>query len=140
VLVYTAILLLLLAAMAVSIALRSPFRVDVVRDRASLARIVDDGWIENVYRLQIMNATEQPQRYRVAAKGLPELKLDGGEAIEVLPAQARWISVAARVPPQAAAAAGPGAHPIEFEVQRQSVEPGAPAAVTQEKSTFVVPR
>ena len=36
-----------------------------MRDRGALARMVDDGRIENVYRLQIMNATEEPQRYRV---------------------------------------------------------------------------
>ncbi len=140
VLVYTTILLLLVGALATSIALRSPFRVDVVRDRASLARLVDDGQIENVYRLQVMNATEQPQRYRVAVSGMPGIVLDGTDTIEVLPAQARWLSVAARVPPQTAASAGPGAHPIEFEVQRLNQEPDAPVARTVEKSTFVVPR
>ena len=140
VLVYTSILLLLVGAMAVSIALRSPFRVDVVRDRASLARLVDDGWIENVYRLQIMNATEQAQHYRVAVKGLPQIRIDGGDALEVQPAQARWMSVAVRVPPDSASASGAGAHPIEFEVQRLSPEAGGPVASTVEKSTFVVPR
>ena len=140
VLVYTSILMVLVGALATSMALRSPFRVDVVRDRASLARLVDDGKIENVYRLQIMNATEQPQRYRVAVKGLPGIALDGGDTLEVLPAQARWMSVAARVPPQTAATSGPGAHPIEFEIQRLNQEPDAPTARTVEKSTFVVPR
>jgi cytochrome c oxidase accessory protein FixG len=140
VLVYSAILLLLVAALATSMALRSPFRVDVVRDRASLARLVDDGQIENVYRLQIMNATEQPQRYRVAVKGLPGIVLDGADTLEVLPAQARWMSVAARVPPSTAAASGPGAHAIEFEIQRLEQQPAAAAASMVEKSTFVVPR
>ena len=140
VLIYTSILFLLVAAMAVSIALRSPFRVDVVRDRASLARLVDDGWIENVYRLQIMNATEQTQHYRVAVKGMPQIRLDGSDALEVQPAQARWMSVAVRVPPDSAAASGAGAHPIEFEVQRLSPDAGTPAMTTVEKSTFVVPR
>ncbi len=140
VLVYSAILLLLLALLATSIALRSPFRVDVVRDRASLARLVDDGQVENVYRLQIMNATEQPQRYRVAVKGLSGIVLDGGDTLEVLPAQARWMSVAARVPAHTAASSGPGAHAIEFEIQRLDQQPDAPVARTVEKSTFVVPR
>jgi polyferredoxin len=140
VLVYTTILMVLVGALATSMALRSPFRVDVVRDRASLARLVDDGQIENVYRLQIMNATEQPQRYRVAVKGLPGIALDGGDTLEVLPAQSRWMSVAARVSPQTAASSGPGAHPIEFEIQRLNQEPDAPTARAVEKSTFVVPR
>jgi polyferredoxin len=140
VLVYTSILLLLVAALAASMALRSPFRVDVVRDRASLARLVDDGQVENIYRLQIMNATEQTQRYRLAVSGLPGISLDGANTLEVLPAQARWMTAAVRVPPQSAAAAGAGAHAIEFEIQRLNQEPDAPAVRAVEKSTFVVPR
>ena len=42
----------------------------VVRDRGAPARIVEDGWVENVYRLQIMNTTESVQRYRIGAAGL----------------------------------------------------------------------
>jgi cytochrome c oxidase accessory protein FixG len=140
VLVYTGILVLLLGALSASIALRSPFRVDVVRDRASLARIVDDGQIENLYRLQIMNATEQPQRYQVTVKGLPGMALDVGGAIEVLPAQARWLTAAVRIPPQAGSEAGAGAHPIEFEIQRLPHQPGDSVVRTVEKSTFVIPR
>lgn len=136
VLVYTVILVLIVAALATSVALRSPFRVDVVRDRASLARIVDDGWIENVYRLQVMNATEQPQRYRVAVDGLAGAALAGPAELAVGPAEAHWMTVSVRVPPEGAQQAGPGAHPIVFRVERQ----GADAAQTQEKSTFVVPR
>jgi len=141
VLVYTAILLVLVTALAVSIALRSPFRVDVVRDRASLARIVDEGQIENLYRLQIMNATEEPQKYRLMVKGLPGIQLaDAGDVIDVGPAQARWIAAAVRVPPEAANNAGSGAHPIEFEIERLGHGSDAQAVRTVEKSTFVVPR
>ena len=140
VLIYSAILLLLVGALVTSLTLRSPLRVDVVRDRASLARLVDDGHIENIYRLQIMNATEAPQRYRVAVRGLPALRIAGSDTVEVLPAEARWITVALRVPPETSAARGAGAHPIEFEVQR--LEPGsaAPSARRVEASTFVLPR
>jgi cytochrome c oxidase accessory protein FixG len=140
VLVYTTILMILVATLATSMALRSPFRVDVVRDRASLARLVDDGQIENVYRLQVMNATERAQRYRVAVKGLPGITLDGADTVEVLPAQARWMSVSVRVPPQAVEAAGTGAHPIEFEIERLSQSPQEASIRALEKSTFVVPR
>ena len=140
VLIYSTILLLLVGGMATSIALRSPFRVDVVRDRASLARMVDDGQIENLYRLQIMNATEQPQRYSVAVRGLPGIRIEGNDTLEVDPADARWLTVAVRVPPQTAAANTAGAHPIAFEVQRLNQQPDAPVARTVEDSTFVLPR
>ena len=140
VLVYTAVLLVLVGGLAASIALRSPFRVDVVRDRASLARLVDDGYIENLYRLQIMNATERPQRYHVAVQGLPGIRIEGSDTLEVQPAEARWMTVSVRVPPETAAAKTTGAHPIAFEVQRLNPQPDAPVARTVEQSTFVLPR
>ena len=140
VLVYTAVLLVLVGGLAASIALRSPFRVDVVRDRASLARLVDDGYIENLYRLQIMNATERPQRYHVAVQGLPGIRIEGSDTLEVQPAEARWMTVSVRVPPETAVAKTTGAHPIAFEVQRLNPQPDAPVARTVEQSTFVLPR
>ena len=142
VLVYTGVLVLISGALLVSLALRSPFRVDVVRDRGALARLVEDGWIENVYRLQIMNATEQVQRYRVAADGgtgLPGLRTDQRGVVELAPAEARWVPVAVRVPPEAAEGAGSGSHPVEFVVERLQSDGTADRRVA-EKSTFIVPR
>jgi cytochrome c oxidase accessory protein FixG len=136
VLVYTSILLLITGALAVSLWLRAPFKVDVVRDRASLARLVDDGWIENVYTLQMMNTTEQTQRYRARAEGLQGLVLEGGQEIVLAPAENKWVPVSVRVPPESAAQAGPGAHKIVIHVQSQ----GADGTVLDEKTTFMVPR
>ena len=136
VLIYTAILVLITAALGVSLWLRSPFKVDVVRDRASLARLVDDGWIENVYTLQMMNTTEQPQRYSAQASGLQGLVLSGGKEIMLAPAENKWVPVAVRVPPESAAQAGPGVHKIVIRVMSL----GEDATVLDEKSTFVVPR
>jgi polyferredoxin len=139
VLIYTGVLVLIVGAMMASLALRSPFRVDVVRDRATLARLVDDGQIENVYRLQVMNATEAPQRYRVAVSGLAGIAVAGNDRFEVGPAEARWVTVALRIPPESAGQAGAGVHPIRFEVERIGATAQA-SVTTSEKSTFVVPR
>ncbi|MGA8391355.1 MAG: cytochrome c oxidase accessory protein CcoG, partial [Burkholderiaceae bacterium] len=73
ILIYTSILLGIVIAMGVSLALRTPFKVNVVRDRGVMSRIVSGGKIENVYQLQVMNATESTQRYRITAAGLPGL-------------------------------------------------------------------
>ncbi len=140
VLVYTAILFVIVAALGISLALRSPFKVDVVRDRASLARIVDDGAIENVYRLQIMNTTESAQVYRVDAGGIDGLKATVEGDLKVGPAEARWVTVEVQLDPMQAQRAGPGSHPIHFDIQRLP-EGGAAAPVSlREKSTFLVPR
>ena len=132
VLVYSAILGAIVLAMVASLALRSPFKVDVVRDRGTLARIVSGGKIENVYRLQVMNATESIQRLEITTSGLPGLltELDGPVVVD--PTQARWIVVRLQAPYDVAAA---GSHPIRFEIASQD---GSTRVV--EKSVFIVPR
>jgi cytochrome c oxidase accessory protein FixG len=139
VLVYTAVLIVIVSALATSIALRSPFKVDVVRDRSTLARQVEDGEVENVYRLQIMNATEMTQNYRVTADGLPGLHLRDALVVSVAPTEARWVSVTLRVPPETAAKTSAGAHEVHFNIEREAQGSDA-ARSLREKSTFVLPR
>ena len=135
VLIYGCVLLAISIAFATSLARRAPVRVDVVRDRATLARIVGSGFVENVYRLQVMNATEREQQYTIGVEGLDQEQIIGSSTVALEPAQACWVSLAVRVPPQSALAAGPGAHPLRFRI---GVD-GQPALMV-EKSTFVVPR
>ena len=95
---YSAVLLAIVTAMAVSLAMRTPFKVDVVRDRGALARIVQGGQIENVYRLQIMNATESGQRFRISADGLPGLAVASDSEVYVDATQSRWVAVRVQAP------------------------------------------
>lgn len=132
VLVYTGLLAALTIGLLASLVVRTPLKVDVVRDRASLARIAEGGQLENVYRLQIMNATEQPQRYRIEARGLAGLSVLPAEPFEVGPAQSRWVAVRLQLPYGSAAA---GSHVVHLDVR--SVEGSAQVS---EKATFMVPR
>jgi cytochrome c oxidase accessory protein FixG len=139
VLIYTGILVVISLAFAISVGLRSPFRVDVLRDRGALARIAEDGRLENGYRLQIMNATEATQRYRIRVSGIPDAAVVGTSQLELGPAQARWVPLAVQISPEAAERAGPGAHAIQFHIVRQT-DAAETAVEVSEKSTFVVPR
>ena len=142
VLVYSAVLLAIVAAFIASLALRAPFKADVVRDRGALARMVQDGRIENVYKVQLMNATERPLRLRIGVEGLPDATLDSAGEVELGPTEARWVPLAVQVPPQAARALGAGAHSMRFRIAEAATTTGATAAPFElrEKSTFVVPR
>jgi cytochrome c oxidase accessory protein FixG len=139
VIIYTVILLLIVTGVVISIAMRSPFRANVVRDRGVMARQVDDGFLENVYRVQIMNATERPQTYTVSVEGLPGLALSNPMVVTLAPVEARSVAVALRVPPETAAGTKAGAHEIHFQVDRVAGGGDGPAS-QREKSTFVVPR
>ena len=132
VLVYSGVLAALCIGLLASLVVRTPLKVDVVRDRASLARIVEGGMLENVYRLQIMNATERPQRYAIAASGLEGLTVAAGDSVEVQPAESRWVAVRLQLPYGAASA---GSHPVHFDVK--AADGGAHVS---EKAVFLVPR
>jgi cytochrome c oxidase accessory protein FixG len=130
--IYTMILVAITVGLFVSLSLRTPFKVDVVRDRSTLSRITEYGTLENVYRLQIMNAAEHEQTYQLKVKGLPQLQITTPTVVKVDPAQARWIVLSADIPYGSSDA---GSHKIEFEVQALDTDD-----VVFEKSVFIVPR
>ncbi|MBY0454608.1 MAG: cytochrome c oxidase accessory protein CcoG [Burkholderiaceae bacterium] len=132
VLVYTSILVALCVAMLASLVTRTPLKVDVVRDRTSLSRIVAGGKLENVYRLQIMNATESAQSYRISASGLNGVEVLSDADLKVDAAQSRWIAVRLQIPYGSLPS---GSHPVNFDIEAV----GATAHVI-EKSVFLVPR
>ena len=146
VLVYALVLGALSAAFVASLALRAPFKADIVRDRGALARIVEGGRVENVYRVQLMNATERTQRFHIGVEGLAGATVAQWADVELAPTEARWVPLAVQLPPQAAAALGPGAHPMRFRIAllADAAAHAAGSADVQaerdEKSTFVVPR
>ena len=139
VLAYSVVLLAIAGAFVASLALRAPFRVDVVRDRAAIARIVDEGRIENVYSLQLMNATESTQRYRIAVAGIEGARVTTRSEPALVAAESRWVPVVVQIAPEQGRALGPGAHKIDFEITR-AAGPDQAEVTLKEASTFVVPR
>jgi polyferredoxin len=112
----------------------------VVRDRGVMARLTDDGMLENVYRLQIMNNTESVQHYRLNVTGLEGLEIESehiehaefNQTITVKPTESRWLIVDLKVND---GTVDSGSHKIKFEVQvLESQE------TVTEKSVFLVPR
>jgi cytochrome c oxidase accessory protein FixG len=130
--VYFAILGLIVAAAATSLALRMPLKVDVIRDRG-MPRVTEVGSTDNVYRLQMMNTEEKPNRYTVSVEGIAGAAIISESRFEVPAATTRAVPVRVRVP---AGAAQTGSNRIKFVVQdteEQSVK-------ITEKAVFLVPR
>lgn len=130
-LVYSAILLALIGGFVAMVYLRVPLKVGVIRDRAALTRETTDGLLENVYRLQIMNTTEQARRFVITASGIDGLTLIAQQPAAVPAAGAITLPVALRIGP---GATSPGSHPVRFHV-----EDSADARIkADEKSVFYV--
>ena len=108
-------------AMAWSLASRPVPRVDVLRDRSALARPAADGGLDNLYRVQVVNASAQPQTVRVRLGGdaAPQgstrmpLQLQAPAPLQLAPgAQGQWIlSVHQPAEARMGAATGTGTPP-----------------------------
>jgi polyferredoxin len=107
--------------------------MDVIRDRGAMGREVENGMIENVYRLQIMNTSEQAHRYRISVSGLPSLEVVTDSEVALAGTETRAVPVRLR------AAHGDGAKGSN----RIAVELTAlddPALRVKENAVFIVPR
>src|SRR5450830_402241 len=131
--IYTAVLGLIVLATCSALYLRTPLKLDVIRDRGSMGREVEGGAIENVYRLQIMNTTEQPHRYRITAQGLPGLVLATGDEVTLAGTETRAVPIRLRAPHGAGA---PGSNKITVTLAALD---DAALTVT-ETAVFIVPR
>jgi cytochrome c oxidase accessory protein FixG len=141
---YTSVIVVLATAFLISIATRNPLRADVMRDRGVLAREVDGARIENVYRIQVMNSSENAMRVQFKVTGLPDLQIltsQGKLLTDVLvePSSNQLIPI------RVSAVLGevvPGNYPIHFGVEGVEMQAGAAniVRVRDEKSMFIVPR
>jgi cytochrome c oxidase accessory protein FixG len=132
VLIYVLILMLIVAALGVSLALRTPFKADIIRDRM-LSRIVEDGLIENSFGLQIMNSGEGARRFRVSVSGVEGIQLAGTTEFDVDGAAVRRVPLSVRLEPGLGQS---GSNPIQFRVEAVDM----PTQAVTARSTFFVPR
>ncbi len=133
VLIYSTLLALIVAGVGTALALRTPLKLDVMRDRGSMGREVGDGLVENVYRLQVMNTGESAHRFRIAVTGLPGIRVADQQDVLLDGATTRAVPV--RVQAERGELAS-GSHKIEFVLTALD----QPALAVQEKAVFIVPR
>jgi cytochrome c oxidase accessory protein FixG len=154
VLIYSTLMLVLVAIFLGSLATRTTLRVDVIRDRGMLGREVAGGMIENVYRIQLINASEQSLLLSLGVDGIPGMSValadrasvpltgvkqagpvESASRIGVSSASNRLIAVVVRAP---AEGAKPGPQPIRFITKSLGAD-GAVLAEINEASSFIFP-
>ena len=97
--IYGALLLALMSGFAYAVAHRVPFDLDVLRDRNTLYRELDDGRIENVFTVRIINKDQSPHDFALSAEGLPNATVDGDSQTYRVPAEdVKSVVVRVRVP------------------------------------------
>jgi len=135
--VYGGLLLLVAALLVLSFAQRPTLRLNAMRDRAVMARQVGHGAVENVYRLQVMNAQENTRTLRIAVHGPAGLQLDSPATLELPLAGAHLHTVTVRLAPAQAQALAGQVLPIRFSVTDVG---GSEPEHVETLSTLLVPR
>lgn len=90
--IYGALLLALVVGFGIAVGERQLLELDVIRDRNSLYRQLDDGSIENVYTVRVVNKDTGAHTLRLSVSGLQDAILDseqdeyrigGGEILSI---------------------------------------------------------
>jgi cytochrome c oxidase accessory protein FixG len=143
VLIYTTLMVVIVAIFLGSLVTRETLRVDVIRDRGSLGREIPGGLVENVYRLQISNASEQALLLTITAQGIDQIHVMSGSGgrqpavdIAVPAATNLLLPVVVQAPYDAAAS---GAYPITFVTQARE-QNGDSETEVREASSFIFPQ
>jgi cytochrome c oxidase accessory protein FixG len=134
VVLYGGVLAAIIAAFFTSLYLRDPLRVNVMRDRAALERELEDGSIENVYRLQIMNMAEVPRHFKISVSGIEGASVQHKRfiAVAIPPLESLVLPVDVYADPRNVPTRR---HPIEFNI---TAEDDGSVAVSV-KSVFFTP-
>lgn len=97
---YGGVLAALTLLFAAQLYQRVPLQVDVLRDRHELYRQTSDGFIENSYRLQLLNKSQVTQHYRLTLEGPDVLTLVAGpQTFPLASGEHRSVPVTVRYDP-----------------------------------------
>ncbi|MCY1295690.1 cytochrome c oxidase accessory protein CcoG [compost metagenome] len=128
---YAAALALIVGAFVWALDARPLISLDVTRDRG-LFRENSAGQIENVYRLKVINKTQQPRRYRVALADAAGFELHGHRELQLAPGEIVDIPVSVGLTAERPASSS---QTLRFEV----ADLDDPASRVAAQSTFVAP-
>lgn len=132
VIIYSAVLFLLTAATAWSLATRIPLKVNILKDHGTLSREADDGSIDNIYELKIMNTGDRTRTFRLSIAGIDGLRLENNRPITVKGGEMGSQAIVLSADPGAAKA---GANTIEFRIE----DVGDATVAVTEQSKFWMP-
>lgn len=100
VIIYAVAMFSMIAGLAYAINHRIPLELDIIRDRNALYRETDEGLVENVYTLKLINMDEVKHEYNLSATGIEGMELiRDGKEIVLQPGEVVSLTLQVRVDP-----------------------------------------
>jgi polyferredoxin len=78
-----------------------------------MSRLVAGGKVENVYQMQITNASEQVETFKISVSGIEGLSLASNKEFTVNAAESRMVAVSLQITDGSIKS---GSHPVIFEI------------------------
>jgi polyferredoxin len=124
--------MLMVAAIAFTIATRVPAQPDVLRDRGALFSFNGEGRVENTYTLKIANMSEVPQTFTISVSGMEGIRILTQDSVTVASSENRSLPTVVDVAPEVISESN---NDIVFTLKSQSDE----NLVLETESRFVGP-
>ncbi|WP_166424404.1 cytochrome c oxidase accessory protein CcoG [Paraglaciecola sp. 20A4] len=96
---YAVVLVLMSALLVFELLSRVPLEVDIIRDRNALYRETNDGLIENVYTLKILNKSQHTQHFDISVNGLEGYKYIGDKSVTVMGGEVYNLPISIAIDP-----------------------------------------
>ena len=77
----------MIALFTYTLATRVPLKLDIIRDRGQLYKIVDNTWVENTYTAKVMNMSNSKQTLHLKLSGNEYAEITGHQTIEIEPGE-----------------------------------------------------
>lgn len=98
--IYASILISLTIGLIYAISQRVPLELDIIRDRNTLYRETDEGLVENVYTLKMINMDETRHEYNLSAMGIEGMEIvREAKEIVIEPGEVISLTLEIRVDP-----------------------------------------
>lgn len=94
---YAAVLFVVATTFIVSLTLREPIGLDILRDRNAFYRILPDGAVENVYSLRILNKDNANHSYLIEVDPGDVFSVDAAAGIQVRSGEVQAVAARVRV-------------------------------------------
>jgi cytochrome c oxidase accessory protein FixG len=133
VVIYALLLVALSAALIVSLAVRSPMAIEVLRDRNALFRETATGTVQNVYTVKILNKDQRAHSFRVQVEGPAGVVPTADSTLQVEATAGAVLPVTLTL--EAPSGAVRGRSEVTFVVERED----DPGISSRAKSAFFAP-
>ncbi len=131
VMIYAGLLLVVMTSLLVSITQRVPLRMELIRDRNALYRLVEDDRVNNVYAMKVVNMTDADQSYRIEVSPADLFTVLTPQTLQVSAGSAQSIPLEISAP----GSAGQGGMAIEVRL----VDEDNPSVAVSRDSRFFLP-